>query len=55
MRADIAISDDAEQGVGQCVQPNICIAMADKRLWMRNADTTQRNRIARAEGMDIVP
>ena len=54
VHTDIAVGDRAEQSVGQRMQADIGIAVADELLLMRNEHAAQNHRIARPEGMHVV-
>ena len=54
MHADIALSNSAEQRVGQSVQSHIGVAMADELLAVRDADTAQHHRITGTESMHVI-
>ena len=45
--ANIAFGNGAEQRIGQRMQADVCVAVADELLCMRNADAAQHNSIAR--------
>lgn len=54
MRADIAVGERAEQGIGQGVERDVAIGMGDDALIMSDPDATKPDMVAGTEGMDIV-
>ncbi len=55
MHADVARADRAQDRVGQRVQPDIGVGMADEAGIMRDLDPADHDAVARAEGMGVEP
>ena len=53
MHADIAGAEGAQDRVGQRVEPDIGVGMADQRAVVRHAHAAQPDMIAGPEGMDV--
>ena len=54
MLADIAITNRAEQRIGQRMEQDIRIGMAQQLAMMRNGNAAEPDMIACREGMDII-
>lgn len=54
MRADIAIGQRAEDGVGDGVHQNVGVGMALELAVVRDGDAPEPDRVARFEGVDVV-
>ncbi len=53
MGADVAGADRPEQCVGQRVEPDVGVAVADQAVAMRHADAAQPQVVAGAEAVDV--
>ncbi len=53
MHADIAGAERAEDRIGQRMQPDIGVGMADEALAVRDFETAKPDMIAGSEGVDI--
>ena len=54
MRADIAVGERAEDRVGQGVERDVAVGMADDAAGMRDRDAAEHDPGAGAEGVDVV-
>ena len=54
MRADIALGDGAENGVGDGVSEHVGVGMAGEPVIMGNRDAAEPDVIARREGVDVI-
>ncbi len=53
MRADVAVGDGAEHGVGDRVQQHVGVRMADQPVIVRHLHAAEPDMVALAEGVDI--
>jgi hypothetical protein len=54
MIADVAGAAGRQQGIGECMQPHICVRMALEALIMRDFHAAQRHEIARNQPVHII-